>query len=1028
MVYEALDRNGNRVTASSLSTSEKVKGTTFNCIDNNCGINLMFIDEHFRNGDVLITGHFRHKSSSTCFVSKFYKDPNNKVFNDKFYDDWISLCKQTNKTCHFEDRGNETICIDIISNEGQYIVRSNMTNHKMVKMMEKQAIENIILSGITRPNKLYCVGDKYYINFSKANDVMSYNGAPINVFIDNNADKMIKLVRDKNRMFTKSRYGLEVELIDINKFLDQFCVARQCDKIQDVHNIELWNNDRNAHSLNDPIKLAAYKQPQKGDNISIESDTYIFNDNTFNVHPIGGGSALFIDNNIMLGMKRYLKYHDLTKVQLGELEERITIAKENHKDSENCIQNGLSILISSSAAADENSISIKKILFSLSSVVPIRGFRNESHIGVDKILLCWYIMTFIEREIGYTKIDKCLRKYKLNTNRYNLDEMPFTEHNIFDLCRLLPFDVVDRYYLNKLDGSKVNHLRIKSGLSQIEDTAQYYVSEDYLRYTIKDVFDLELEDISEYFVKHNVYFFESNDWRDVYISKVYANYEDTIKIFLNNYNVSDHFFSDYSFVPPHSDYSSIFSQNNSEPTNKVSLNDKQKDALSMMEGNNLGILTGGGGTGKTTVIIELIKKLMSKNVKVSVLSPTGTAGQNIRDDDKFQSVYRKGATVQTIDKFIVISKNKLGEDNEESKYEYKTHVGASHHAIIIDEFSMVSIQKFYKLVKILNKMKAFYKLLIVGDSHQIPPINVGHTLKHLLRYSQYELSRFRDNEDGSEFEIYEYDKSTKIIPTVKLVINNRLTNTESYIGKIIRSVRNIKKEEVDDVVNMIISPSQSDGTYEYIPHISEFYNFIKEKAKSIHNVEDIISYMKDIIILVPKEGGNFGYNRVNKEISNIICRKLHSFKDNNGLRFKTGDRITCTENGKYNEIALNNGDIFFVVKIWYDTRYKTNVFTIKSAVNSNLVLSISGKDVYKFELAWAITIHRSQGKQWEHVILPISIEFNNMYTLNLLYTGISRCRSKLSIYCCIQGLIKAALTNTVQSKLPLLELHNQFHA
>ena len=270
--------------------------------------------------------------------------------------------------------------------------------------------------------------------------------------------------------------------------------------------------------------------------------------------------------------------------------------------------------------------------------------------------------------------------------------------------------------------------------------------------------------------------------------------------------------------------------------------------------------------------------------------------------------------------------------------------------LIIDEASMVTTTLLYDVLS----LQIFRSVTLIGDQNQLPPIEWGSVLKELLKI---------DN-----------------IPKVQLVHNHRSNLNATAINKY---------NDLIPTGNCIIESGD-------IKSIMNCYKDLLSK--------DILA--RDIIIITP----------VNKyvDIINIECQNVWNnpsyVKDKLGNKFMLGDRIMLVENDEFG----NNGDLGNISSVNKGKKEVTVEFphkvrTFRLAINKNYIKEERSKTTEVLKLAYAVTVHKSQGSQWRHVIIyaPPAIKNIEFYNFNLIYTAISRTMYRLYIYGDIAGLQEA---------------------
>lgn len=367
----------------------------------------------------------------------------------------------------------------------------------------------------------------------------------------------------------------------------------------------------------------------------------------------------------------------------------------------------------------------------------------------------------------------------------------------------------------------------------------------------------------------------------------------------------------------------------------VNLSEKQKLAIKTVMNNNVCVITGSAGTGKTTVLkfcIDVYKELYNSN-NICLLAPTGRAARRMSEATKWEA--------KTIH-------SKLAIDNEGA-----VNQEIDEDIVFIDEMSMTGSSLFYK---ILNNAAPHTKFVFLGDPQQLPSVESGNVLSDII--------------------------NSGIVPVVKLdVIYRQCLNSLiiSNANKIIKGIRDF--DTGPDFV--FIDKTGSENIQK------ETVDVLKDELFN-GNLD-----LDNIQIITPmREKGYLSAKQINYACQNLINPLRTgqiSFKAN-GYEFRTYDKIICQKNTD----DIKNGDIGFIEAIYKEDN------TIKADVSFyggtfDLTLTKENFKELNFALAYAITVHKSQGSEFQVVILPVSNENKIMLKRNLLYTAVTRASGKMMI-------------------------------
>lgn len=383
-----------------------------------------------------------------------------------------------------------------------------------------------------------------------------------------------------------------------------------------------------------------------------------------------------------------------------------------------------------------------------------------------------------------------------------------------------------------------------------------------------------------------------------------------------------------------------------EKNSGIQYNEKQKEAIQKALTNNLLIITGGPGTGKTTIIkaiVELYQRLHNledEGVKqdLALLAPTGRASKRMSEATLFPAT--------TIHRFLKWNKenNRFGVD-EYNKDNSKL--------IIIDEVSMIDLSLFDHLLRGLTDN---IKLILVGDYNQLPSVGPGQLLKDFI-------------ESG-------------VIDTVHLDLLYR-QDENSYITTLAQEIK-------DDALSNQFLQTSSDYTflecnsYGIRDNLKHLCKQIAEKGYDCKRVQ----------VMAPMYAGVNGIDNLNKELQEVF-----NPKEDGKRELKVGD-IVFREQDKVLQLTnmpdenIFNGDIGIITRIMYADTSKSGKNEIYVDYDGNVVKYIP-KDFNKLKHGFIISIHKSQGSEFEIVVMPISSSYKRMLYRKLIYTAVTRAKRKL---------------------------------
>ena len=371
----------------------------------------------------------------------------------------------------------------------------------------------------------------------------------------------------------------------------------------------------------------------------------------------------------------------------------------------------------------------------------------------------------------------------------------------------------------------------------------------------------------------------------------------------------------------------------------ITYNAEQKQAIKESCERDFLIITGGPGTGKTTImkgITELYRQLNKLSYsdlqdRIALLAPTGRAAKRMSESTNLKS--------STIHRFLKWQK-------ETNKFQVNEYNKSKVELVILDEASMIDT---YLLASLLKGISANCKIIMVGDDHQLPSVGPGQILHDLISSEKLEVVKLK--------ELYRQGKDSNII---SLAYDIRA-------GSINREVFN------KDTDLTFISCEAS----EVIPNIMEISNTFKD-----------LSYKK-FQILAPMYKTIAGIDEINNKLQNIFNKKSPTKKELKigEVTFREGDKVIQLTNMPDENVY--NGDIGIIDKIL--TSPKKEIYI---DYDGNVV-KYTPSNFQSFRLAYAISIHKAQGSEFDVVIMPIIKNYNKMLYRKLVYTGITRSKKYL---------------------------------
>ena len=385
----------------------------------------------------------------------------------------------------------------------------------------------------------------------------------------------------------------------------------------------------------------------------------------------------------------------------------------------------------------------------------------------------------------------------------------------------------------------------------------------------------------------------------------------------------------------------------------IELHDLQREAVIKALSEGLFILTGGPGTGKTTTIKSIISGLERRNLRFVLAAPTGRAAKRMSETTGYEA--------STIHRLLSIKHNP--EERADAYFEMNEDNPLDVDAVIIDEASMVDIFLFNSLLKAISPG---CKLIIVGDSNQLPSVGPGQVLKDML--------------------------DSGVCPNVELKYIFRQSN-ESHIVTYAHMINN--GEQIDFTIKYEDFFLLKRDNYEEIRQALLY--LICEKLPKHFNTRPM-----QIQVLTPMKKGALGVwelNRILQECINPPSDKKVELEYGENI-FRVGDKVMQTKNNYDMEWDIMstygisaqrgkgvfNGDIGIIDHINKPSRL------IRITFDDGREAEYSYETLEELELAYAITIHKSQGSEYPVVIMPLLGGPRSLLYRNLLYTGVTRAK------------------------------------
>lgn len=456
-----------------------------------------------------------------------------------------------------------------------------------------------------------------------------------------------------------------------------------------------------------------------------------------------------------------------------------------------------------------------------------------------------------------------------------------------------------------------------------------------------------------------------------YLKDIYKA-EETIKIYiekiLNYQNTKEsHKFLNF-------DYEKALK--NLEDSNHFKYTKSQKEAIISSLKNNITIITGGPGSGKTTIISGILKLYSMINdiyyddliYYTNLMAPTGRAAKRMN-----QILNLNATTIHRalkVDERMIFTKNK---DNP-----------LNSRLIIIDEASMIDT---FLAANLFEAITPSTKVIIVGDVDQLPSVGPGQILYDLIKSNKIPVVYLKETHRQSSDSNIIY--LANLINTSKISNKDLITNKDTYFYNF-EAKTNYEQKMLDLIIDSCMKAYE---TNKY-------------------------SMIDDIQILVPKYNGTLGIHNINKIIQNKYIKDKTIFVEHRDNIYYVGDKIIQQVNNPEKEIM--NGDSGYIFDIYENTQ-KEKIIVCKYDDKEVLY---SKNELDEIQLAYAISIHKSQGSEYKIVILPICSQYYFMLKKQLMYTAVTRAKEMLLVIGELKYVVSSANLNIESRQTGLFDLLN----
>lgn len=399
-----------------------------------------------------------------------------------------------------------------------------------------------------------------------------------------------------------------------------------------------------------------------------------------------------------------------------------------------------------------------------------------------------------------------------------------------------------------------------------------------------------------------------------------------------------------------------------EKDNQIQLAQKQKEAIKACLHHGVLVLTGGPGTGKTTVIKGILSILKAQGLKIRLAAPTGRAAKRLSE-----TTGQKALTIHR----LLEANNLAQDDNLQLGFSKDIDDQLDADVIILDEVSMVDIVLMHHF---LNAVPDGCRIILVGDTDQLPAVGPGSVLKDIIRSQKIPAIRLD--------EIFRQAQTSMIIQNAHIINAGRLPDLR-------RQYSDFVFYELNDDTS--ITQKILDLCTKDLPH-------------------EGFDVLKDVQVLSPMHRFLCGVENLNL----MLQEQLNPKKNQDELKyssqtFRVGDKVMHIRNNYQKNVF--NGDIGFIQDI-NNEKLTVDYF--------DHIVTYEKNELNELTLAYASSVHKSQGSEYKVIIIPLSTSHYIMLQRNLLYTAITRAKQKVIIIGSKKALMTAIQSNRTQKRYTLL--------
>ena len=608
----------------------------------------------------------------------------------------------------------------------------------------------------------------------------------------------------------------------------------------------------------------------------------------------------------------------------------------------------------------ENTINVFK--FEPEKLAQIKGISKLKAIEMSESFLenweVWQIVGFLERlGIGAQNAKKVYDMLGINA----IEQIESNPYILIDIAGGVDFKQIDKMALD-LGINYDNSKRVESGIKYALIRATYNGHSCVIKQNLIE-FVISLLDVTTENIEDGIINLKSKD-------EIVLEDRDGEKwVYLKNfYDIEKEIAVRIMMLETSKNMKKIDNIENAlkniEKKSNIELSEKQKKAVLSINKNNVTIITGGPGTGKTTIIKTIIDLYEERKKKVILAAPTGRAAKKMTE--------ATGKEASTLHRLLGIGK--LDDDGIYTRHSGYKGEPIDADVIVVDELSMVDM---FVMDYLLNCIYQGTKLILVGDVDQLASVGPGSVLKDLI--------------NSEVINTVKLDKIFRQAAKSKIILNaHRVNNGLPFIKK---GDEDLEEDTMDDF--FFIKESSQEKM------LQEVISLSTGRLENYGNYD----FFKNIQVLTPTKKGTLGTRELNKALQAVLNPELNKQQEKKigNIIYRVGDRVMQIKNNydmtweKQNsnktEIGTGvfNGEIGTIIEIDEKDRI------IKIQFDDEKVAWYDYGELDQIEHSYAITIHKAQGSEFDVVIMLAPQSAPMLLTRNLLYTGITRAKKLLII-------------------------------